>query len=179
MSEDAALEIHVAPSWRRALAGLVDVVPIAAAATLIVWLAMPALPESPWNPIDRFVDAFNASAAWLVVPLVVLGAVALAWNVTFQLTRGVTPGKELLGLTIVDARGQRPTRRATVLHCLWRLPAVGLLYFGNLWALADPERRTLHDRLARVYVTVRRRERGPDPEPATMPASEQPRANAT
>lgn len=153
---DDAWTFVAAPTWRRWLALLLDAAPL-----VTVWLlcafaiagaGADALPSSPWNPIDQLVDFINARPVTVALILVMLAALGFAWPLVAHLAWGRTPGKRILGLTVVDARGEPPSRGRTAAWCALRVIGVAALFFGVLWAIADPERRTLYDRLAGVWV---------------------------
>ncbi|PKN55616.1 MAG: hypothetical protein CVU56_20470 [Deltaproteobacteria bacterium HGW-Deltaproteobacteria-14] len=145
-----------APTWRRWLALLLDAAPL-----VTVWLlcafaiagaGADAPASSPWNPIDQLVDFINTRPVAVALILVMLAALGFAWPLVAQLAWGRTPGKRVLGLTVVDAHGEPPSRGRTATWCALRVAGVAALFFGVLWAIADPERRTLYDRLAGVWV---------------------------
>lgn len=145
-------------TWRRALARLVDTVAIAALWAPLAWLTRPdpaTLPDVPWNLLDRLVDTFNAQPSVFLVPAGLLLGVAVLWDLAWQLRGGDTPGKRLLGLTVVAPNGERPPAGRTVAHALLRAVSYVLLMPGHLWALADRDRRTLYDRAARLWVVRR------------------------
>lgn len=87
--------------------------------------------------------------------LLALGAiVSLLYVVLFLATRGQTPGKQLLGLIVIDAYGERPSLLKTLLRTVGY--AVSVLPFsrGFLWIGFDREKRALHDWLAGTYVVL-------------------------
>ncbi|TNF35031.1 MAG: RDD family protein [Deltaproteobacteria bacterium] len=152
----AAPGFVAAPTWRRWLALLVDALPL-----LTVWLlcafaigdaSASGLPSTPWNPLDQLVDFINARPTTAALIVVMLAALGFAWPLVAHLVWGRTPGKRVLGLAVVDARGQRPSTRRLAGWCALRVLGMALLFGGVLWAIADPERRTLYDRLAGIYV---------------------------
>lgn len=155
-SPGGALDLVAAPSWRRALALLVDAIPVAAVwllvATAIGGAAAADTPPAPWNALDLLVDFINAHPAATFAIVAALLALLFAWPWAATLIWGSTPGERLLGLRVVDARGDRPHLARATLHCLLRPISLAALGAGALWALADPERRTLHDRLAGVWI---------------------------
>jgi uncharacterized RDD family membrane protein YckC len=149
---------QAATTWRRALARLVDTAAVAALWAPLAWLTRPdpaTLPDVPWNLLDRLVDTFNAQPAVFLVPAAVLLAMALLWDLGWQLRGSDTPGKRLLGLTVVTPSGERPPPGRTVVHAALRALSYVLLMPAHLWALADRERRTLYDRAARLWVVRR------------------------
>lgn len=155
-SPGVALQLVAAPSWRRALALLIDAVPVVAvwllAAMAIGDAATGDTPPAPWNALDLLVDFINAHPGAATAIVTALLALIFAWPWAAALIWGRTPGQHLLGLAVVDARGRPPNLGRTTLHCLLRPIGLAALGAGALWALADPERRTLYDRLAGVWV---------------------------
>lgn len=151
--------ITVGSSTRRGIAGLVDTLFCVPLWALLTWLTWPGqLPDVPWNWLDTLVDWVNASPAVLWAPAVWILVVGFAYNLAFGMRGLETPGKRLLKLTTEDADGRFPDRRRLIWHAAAKLLSTILLLGGHLWALADPERRTLHDRLTGIWVV------SPDPE---------------
>jgi uncharacterized RDD family membrane protein YckC len=72
----------------------------------------------------------------------------------FWVLAGATPGKQLLGLRIVDRTGQAPSPGQVVVRLLGYLLSALALGLGFVW-LFGPERRGWHDRLAGTYVVKR------------------------
>jgi len=76
---------------------------------------------------------------------------------------GQTPGKALLGLTVVRTRGAAPGRDADamvsvprgLLRLLGYLISALPLFAGFLWVLVDDHRRAWHDHLAGTSVVYR------------------------
>lgn len=118
--------------------------------------------------------------AWLLVAPLVLAAldgsglrvpvaVAAAWGLTigyetwFITTSGQTPGKKVVGITVVladhDGTGRPPgptrsfARAAVPVLAGTVLPGIGWLV-PYLWAAVVPDRRGLHDRVAGTRVQV-------------------------
>lgn len=90
--------------------------------------------------------------------LVALAPLVLAYFVLGDALGGATPGKALLGLSVVDARGQRPSPRAALARewfvLLGAVPFVGPLLALAAWIALfrtirrSPEGQGWHDRLA-------------------------------
>ncbi|MGM0577057.1 MAG: RDD family protein [Myxococcota bacterium] len=152
------VEVRTPGLVRRGLAALFDLVPaltLAGAATL----ALPSwgdatLPPSRWNALDRVVDVLNAAPGRALGPAAVALGVLVAWHLVGTLAWGGSPGKRLLALRIVGPDGRRPGLARALVHALLRAASLLGLGIGHLWWLADPERRTLYDRLAGVRVVV-------------------------
>lgn len=87
--------------------------------------------------------------------LLALGAiVSLLYVVLFLATRGQTPGKQLLGLIVIDAYGERPSLLKTLLRTVGYAVSVLPFSLGFLWIGFDREKRALHDWLAGTYVVL-------------------------
>jgi uncharacterized RDD family membrane protein YckC len=89
----------------------------------------------------------------------ILGLDALAtylYQVSYQLRTGVTVGKRVMKLRIVDAETGAPmevsaARKRWVIQLLFGF--VGMVsYLDGLWQLWDPQKQTLHDKVARTVV---------------------------
>jgi len=84
----------------------------------------------------------------IVFPLL---AVILFWQ-----TKSATPGKMLLGLTIVDARtGNKPTLWQFLVRYFAYLIAILPFFLGLLWVAIDEHKQGWHDKLANTLVVRR------------------------
>jgi uncharacterized RDD family membrane protein YckC len=87
--------------------------------------------------------------------LLPLGATAsvlsFVYYVGFWVLAGQTPGKVVLGLSIVQMDGRPLRPRAAVVRWLgyW---VSGIFFLGYLWILVDDRRQGWHDKLARTLV---------------------------
>jgi uncharacterized RDD family membrane protein YckC len=72
----------------------------------------------------------------------------------FHTLRGQTPGKQVLGLRVIDAFGETPTPARSLLRTSGYIPSLLCLALGFLWIGFDREKRGLHDWLADTYVIV-------------------------
>jgi uncharacterized RDD family membrane protein YckC len=148
------VEVETALLWRRGAAGLIDLACVLAVVVTVAVLLVvtdPTLAIPPWNWFDRAVDYLHdrpGRASSIAVGLLFSLA---AWPAVFG---GRTPGRRILGLVFFDAEGLGPSRRRLL---GWGVLSVAGLLLGGVgvtWALVDPERRTLPDRLARLWVAV-------------------------
>ena|ERR1700712_5089180 len=144
--------------FRRLLAAGVDFLVLAPVLALLGLLlcvalnqAVPRLGElSPDLIVVALLDGNSAGEA-----LLLLGAiVSLLYVVLFIATRGQTPGKQLLGLLVIDAYGERPTLGKTLLRTGGYILSVLPFSLGFLWIGFDREKRALHDWLAGTYVVM-------------------------
>jgi len=146
--------VHLAAGvWRRVFAALIDlVVPLTgwALGTWALIVADPApLELPPWNLFDQIVDYLHDRPGRALLSSTLLLALQVAWPLVFA---GRTPGKRALDVVLLGADGRPPSRARCLAWALWRIPSLALAGLGAWWALIDPERRTLHDRLARVWL---------------------------
>ena len=94
----------------------------------------------------------------------VVVVMAAVYNVAFLATRSATPGKMAMGLYVGDAQGRPLAPDAAVLRYL--VQVVGGLLFGIgtvvslVLVLVDPQRRAVHDRVARTRVFLGRPDLG-------------------
>ncbi len=142
-----------APGWRRTLATLLDLfVPLTVWA-LGTWalVATDAEPLNmpPWNLFDQIVDYLHQRPGRAVASIVLGVGLLIGWQVVFA---GRTPGRRALGIVLLAGDARPPTRLQTLWWAALRVPSLALAGGGVWWSLLDPERRTLHDRLARLWV---------------------------
>ena len=150
----ASQELRAAATWRRLLGAVIDMLLPIGLTVLVIWMMSSAGTgegASQWNAFDNFIDRYNADPFTLWTPLVTLVFLSFTWNLSFQLTWGRTPGKALLKVSLVNEIGGPPDKSTVVLHCVTRVLSGVLFFSGHLWMFADPERRTMHDRLAGVF----------------------------
>jgi uncharacterized RDD family membrane protein YckC len=154
---------YAAPLWRRSLATLIDLVPTLGLATVAAWVLIASDPEPPsippWNLLDQVVDYLQNRPGRATLIALVLVLVQVLWPIVF---RTQTPGRRALGVGLVDAQGLTPTRARTLTWALARIPSVLFGGVGVWWSLVDPERRTLHDRAAKLWLVQRSRAGRPD-----------------
>ena len=120
------------------------------------WLSDPARRA----PVAALSDALG-HLLW--TPLLVFALLSLSWFVGFEASaRQATPGKRLLGLRVVDERGEGiGLVRAVQRHLAGALSWL-TLNAGHLLAAIPPRRRSLHDRIAGTQV-VQAADTGPLP----------------
>jgi pSer/pThr/pTyr-binding forkhead associated (FHA) protein/uncharacterized RDD family membrane protein YckC len=135
--------VYPATAEKRLLAALVDF--LAAAAIFALFSLAPL-------GLYLNVEGSAQTAAWLMT-LPVLSFPA--YFIGFWASRGATPGKELLGLSVVMKDAAQPfgLTQAVVRFAAYCL-SLGTLGLGFMLILVDGD--TLHDRLARTKVVERR-----------------------
>jgi len=144
---------QAAPLWRRSFATLIDLAVPATLWVLGTWALLASDPEPlelpPWNLFDQIVDYLHDRPGRAFLSLTLFIGLQIAWPLAFA---GRTPGKRALDVVMLAGDGRRPGAGRLLLWALWRIPSLALAGLGAWWALLDPERRTLHDRLARVWL---------------------------
>jgi len=155
----ALAEIEPAAWSRRLVAYVVD------------WTAMSflwVLSLIPLLAVEAKAGENTAIALWyLFLFTLVPAAYTLPWLYWGSHDRGLrTPGKRLLGISVIAADGTQPTARMILVRevggkaLLFGIVTGWLLlpWLANyLWPLRDPRRRALHDRLAGTIVVRTRR----------------------
>jgi uncharacterized RDD family membrane protein YckC len=88
--------------------------------------------------------------------LFVVAMVGYAVWAIYLFTRGTTPGKNMLGMDVVDEHGQ-PASVWRMMLREWIGKFISSVVFGLgfLWILFDRDRQGWHDKLASTYVVVR------------------------
>lgn len=127
---------------RRVAAGFIDLLPV----------GFVALALSDRVSADDGVAA-NLSGGRAVLAL----AIVLAYSFAAETLTGTTPGKWIVGLTVVDADERRPDLRAISLRTLFRpIDALPVLYLvGFIVMLATPDKQRIGDLVAKTRVVRR------------------------
>ncbi len=77
----------------------------------------------------------------------------LAYYVLFTGLRGQTPGKMVVGITVIDERGNVPgLTRALIREIPGKLLSVIALGLGFVWVAWDEKKQGWHDKIAKTYV---------------------------
>ncbi len=150
------LRFRAAGFFRRSAAVIVDLailLPVCAIAGLLLCVAfsqpIPRLAElSPDILLAALFDGNAASEALLVLSAILF----FLYFFLFHAARGQTPGKQLLGVRVIDAYGGRPGLFRTLLRTVSYLLSALPFSLGFLWVGFDRERRALHDWVAGTYV---------------------------
>jgi uncharacterized RDD family membrane protein YckC len=152
----APASVRVAGFWRRAAAGMVD-----AAILLALFLLLDVmvslilrhpLPRLRQLGPDYLLDIAVNGDALAVTGLVVLAILGFLYFFIFHALKGRTPGKQLLGLRVIDGYGQRPSFLRALVRTAAYVPSTMVLALGFVWIGFDREKRGLHDWVADTYV---------------------------
>ena len=134
---------------------------------------LPAVPE----PLVEPVVTVEYMGFWIRFGAAIIDAILIAiLSAFFPLTlllyywlftglKGQTPGKMLVGIKVIDNRGNKP---GLVVAALREIPgkiiSAVVLFIGFLWIAWDTQKQGLHDKLATTYVikveTGKGKERG-------------------
>jgi uncharacterized RDD family membrane protein YckC len=129
--------------WRRAAAGLLDILAYTPLGVIVV---MFTVGPSYWQEPER--------TGLIPVLLIGYGLPAL-YAIGFWMTVGATPGKWVLGLQVVEARsGGRVGLMTALLRYVGYFVSALPLGLGFIWIAFDREKRGWHDMLAKTRVTV-------------------------
>ena len=141
---------------------------------VLAWTVDAGIETAVTYPLGAGIGVLFASlGTWDVwaAALIVGGVFDWAYFATFEssVLRG-SPGKRLLGMTVVDLAGERLTFAHASGRYLAKSASAGLLLAGVLMIASSPRRQGLHDRMAGTLVLRHRRPRvtplAPEP-PAT------------
>lgn len=152
---DALPAFEAASLWRRTLAALLDLLVPFTAWALATWAVISSDPTPlampQWNLFDQVVDYLHDRPGRALASIALFVALQIAWPFAFAAR---TPGKRALGLALVTADGSPPSRLRTLGWAALRVPSILLAGMGVWWAIVDPERRTLHDRVAGIWAVA-------------------------
>jgi uncharacterized RDD family membrane protein YckC len=155
-TREGGVPVYVAGFWRRAAAGVVDLLVLALTFVVLdaaVSLAL-GLPLPRWRQLspDYLLDVAVNGDGPVVIALIVLGMIAFFYLFVFQATAGQTPGMRLVHIKVIDGYGQRPSLGRALIRTAAYAPSLLLFLAGFLWIGFDREKRGLHDWLADTYV---------------------------
>ena len=104
----------------------------------------------PHALVPYFAVRWSGSAAIGVAGLLVTG---ILWSILPEARGGMSVGKRLVGIRVVDLRGQEQLGLArSALRWVVKYGVGGALPVSYLWYFRDPSRRTWHDHAARTVV---------------------------
>lgn len=155
--------LPLAPLGRRAAAWAIDLAIVLAASLVYTLLvsggaaaSLLAVALALGGVAPELEGAFRLGIA-VTVATIVGGMVALhaLYWVLFTGLQGQTPGKMLLGIRVVDARGNRPgIARAFMREIVGKFLSKLVCYLGYLWVFVDRHRQAWHDKIADTYVVA-------------------------
>lgn len=164
---------HYAGFWIRALAYIIDSVFIGILAMVLVF-ALSSLGLLDFEAANKLIEAgniftdperINQLMEVRGMDLVITASTILQflYFVLFTWRYAATPGKRLLKIKVIGARGERLGLSGSVIRYLCSvLSSFSFIYFYGLAyviAAVDPEKRTFHDWLARTRVIYSEQEK--------------------
>jgi len=138
---DILCPFPVAPVALRALAGTLDLA--VALIALGIFLGTFHLLGGGFHSNQKALAGFGLAAACL-------GAFYLFFYIGYG---AETPGMQWVGLSVLDFEGRRPAAVERLVRALGTLLSGAAVGLGFLWALADEEALTWHDRMSKTFVT--------------------------
>ncbi len=144
-------DLEYAGFWIRALASLIDTVILGLILAPIIYWFGHAVPM----PYYSHYVYFEISGGWDFIATKLLPA---AYAVSFWHFRSATPGKSILGLSVLDARsGKAPSLwQAIGRYLAYFLSAIGF-FLGFIWIAFDSRKQGWHDKLAGTVVVRAKR----------------------
>lgn len=166
------VRVRMGGFWRRGLASIVDLGLISAIVYVVLKVGVGSLSLAALPPRKLFLPDYIVSLMMdqpgKIFPLILFAlGTAFAYFLLFQAIFAWTPGKRLLGMRIVDGRGQRIGPIRALLRTFGYGISTAFFFMGFLWAAFDLERRAIHDVLCGTYVIVG------DPESKAAPVIKQ------
>jgi uncharacterized RDD family membrane protein YckC len=147
----------VAPLWRRLLAWTVDAALLAGILFGLLSLGKALVVHGPPSRLDGL--DYVAETLWsyqrLWQPAAILcGVLCTGYLALFTALGGQTPGKRLLGLSVIDRRGGNPGLLRSGSRSILALVSGTLMLMGFFLVLVDRRRQALHDKLSGTFVVM-------------------------
>jgi uncharacterized RDD family membrane protein YckC len=147
----------VAPLWRRLLAWTVDAALLAGIFFGLLSLGKALVVHGPPSRLDGL--DYVAETLWsyqrLWQPAAILcGVLCAGYLALFTALGGQTPGKRLLGLSVIDRRGGSPGLLRSGSRSVFALVSGTLMLMGFFLVLVDRRRQALHDKLSGTFVVM-------------------------
>ena len=102
--------------------------------------------------LDWLVNRVDAYGGVLKYGLGLCAAVAFVYSALFHTLGGMTPGKRLFGVKLVDRTGRPPSLGICALRSALSLVSGATLFLGFFLACFDRRRQALHDKLTATFV---------------------------
>lgn len=148
--------VHVAGFWRRSLGALLDTLVLALAAAPLNWALWALVADRPAPEIRLglapLLQVLTLEPREILQPVAPFLIMAGLYLVLFWGLSGHTPGQRLLGMQIIDRRGQRVGPLAALIRLGGLVAGMVVGALGAIWIAFDPEKRGFHDHVAGTYV---------------------------
>jgi len=136
-----ATEPRYAGFWIRVAAALLDTIWVVALIAATVWVV---------TSVDAFTASEGAKTFWYFMSWDIIPAIVV---IVLWVYRSATPGKEVLKLTIVDARTLQPPSKGQLIgRYLGYYISMIPLFLGIIWVAFDKRKQGWHDKLAGTLV---------------------------
>lgn len=155
------VEVRYAGFFVRFIASILDTLIIALPIGIVVYF----LSDGNWFDFSDYFHALQLAQQGDINALNSLPQTTFSWELVFEIAvlavtvifwrrwRGATPGKKMVGITIVDAYTfQEITNQQAIARSLGYIPSTLLLGFGFLMIAIRPDKRALHDIIAGTAV---------------------------
>jgi uncharacterized RDD family membrane protein YckC len=109
-------------------------------------------PPTTETGLDWLVNRVDAYHGVLKYGLGLAAALSFVYSSLFHALGGMTPGKRLFGVKLVDRTGKPPSLGRCALRSALALVSGAALFLGFIMALFDRRRQALHDKLTFTYV---------------------------
>ena len=104
--------------------------------------------------IDYAILLIPMTITMMIIPFIFPALLALAYNVGFWSTRGTTPGKKFMKLTIVDKKGEFLSVEKSIIRYLGYIISGIFLFIGYFWIYWSPNNQGWHDKFANSFVVI-------------------------
>jgi uncharacterized RDD family membrane protein YckC len=178
----APVEVRVAGFWWRLAAAAIDLALLSLPAALFWYVVRDHLPKGLAAGIDFFVDMILLGDGVVHAGILLMPLLAVVYFTVTTGLMGTSPGKWVLGLRVVDRRGDPAGFLLAAIRALAYVPGFLLCGLGFFYIAVDRRKRGLQDLLAGTLVV--RRAAGPakgrpggpggPPRPDAVPAASTP-----
>ncbi len=151
--------VEAAPFWQRVSSDLADIMCFILIA-YAVWklgLGFPtSWPASQFGWVDHIAILINQDGPAIVHGMGYTLLFGLGLQIGLQGLVGTTFGEACLGIRLVTKDGHRPGLLRALLRAVIQVVLLLPFGLGYFWALADPDRQTLGDRICGTWLLRRR-----------------------
>jgi uncharacterized RDD family membrane protein YckC len=146
--------IHYGGFWRRGLAFFIDSIILYTLSTAL-FAAWITITHTPVDSHEFFILSNTTPEIFIGVILPYYG-ISVLLNMTyftyFHGTIGQTPGKKLLGLKVIDIKGNEMTLGIAFLRWVGYIISKLFLFLGFIWIAFDRRKQGWHDKIAGTCV---------------------------
>ena len=118
---------------------------------LVTLLVLASLSITGWMAFPHTAQGLLVLTIGIILIVMILKS---AYYTLLPSNNGQTIGQAVLGIKLVDTQGNPPSLRQAARRRSARFLSFITLGFGYFWMLFDPNKQTLHDKLAGTYVVI-------------------------